>query len=103
MTVGLMVKVRVRYLGFLQHALGVAEEDAEFAPGTTIQDLLLFLADRHGERWRKYVFTPAGKVRPSLRLMFNGTIMEHTDLEQPLGESCELCLVTGVYPLEGGG
>ena len=98
-----MPTVRIRYLGSLQRTLGRVEEEIEFTPGTTTQALLSLLADRHGETWKKCFLTPEGKVRPSVQLILNDTmIMKPAELERPLEESCQLCLVIGIYPLEGG-
>ncbi|MBI1915889.1 MAG: MoaD/ThiS family protein [Planctomycetes bacterium] len=43
-----MISIRVRYVAQLKQAAGVAVEEVELSSSSSVRDLLLLLADRHG-------------------------------------------------------
>ena len=73
------MKVTVEYLGYIKQTLGITQaENIELKPGSTAHDLLVLLADKHGEQFRKAVYDPseaAGGMKPYHILAVNGLMI----------------------------
>jgi MoaD family protein len=71
------VKVTVEYLGYIKQTLGVAQpENFELKPEATTRDLLVLLAEKHGEPFEKAVYDPAEPtLKPYHILAVNGLMI----------------------------
>lgn len=65
------ITITVEYFGQLQRLTGERVETLEIAPNTTIPGLLNELAARYGERFRDFLFTPEGRLRPSIPIIMD--------------------------------
>lgn len=67
----------VEYLGYIKQALGVEQgEHVELRDGALVRDLLVSLAKKHGEPFRKSVYEPrALDLKPHYILSVNGLLL----------------------------
>jgi molybdopterin converting factor small subunit len=91
------VKVVVRYMAQARQAAGAASEQVEVDRAGSIRDLLILLADRHGDRFRDLLLNAAGGVRPPL-LLFVGD--EQVGADWPALRDGDV--VTVLTPMAGG-
>jgi molybdopterin converting factor small subunit len=90
--------VTVRYLAQLKQAGGSAGEQVEVPSSCSVDELLAYLADRHGASLRDLLLDPAGKRQPTI-LVFVG------DVQVAPVESAHLRdgdVVTLLSPMAGG-
>jgi len=66
------IKVKVRFFTSLREIVGKREEQIEFSKGVTVEELLRHLSQKHGERFRDYVYDEEGEVRGHLQFLVNG-------------------------------
>ena len=75
------MKVTVEYLGYIKQTLKT--EQAEFVTlkdKATVRDLLSFLAEKHGEPFKKAVYDPKDTdLKPHHILAINGLILNQLD------------------------
>ena len=71
------MKVRVDYLGSIRQTLGVKQaEQVDLAEDASVSDLLLLLAEKHGESFEKSVYEPKGlDLKPFHILSINGLLL----------------------------
>jgi molybdopterin synthase sulfur carrier subunit len=71
------LKVTVEYLGYIKQTLGVEQgEHVELKDDALIRDLLLLLAEKHGEPFQKAVYEPKGvDLKPHYILSVNGLLL----------------------------
>ena len=71
------LKVTVEYLGYIKQTLGVEQgERAELEDGALVRDLLLLLAEKHGEPFKKAVYEPKGvDLKPHYIVSVNGLLL----------------------------
>jgi len=71
------LKVTVEYLGYIKQTLGVEQaEKVELEDDALVRDLLLLLAEKHGEPFQKAVYEPKGvDLKPHYILSVNGLLL----------------------------
>ena len=71
------LKVTVEYLGYIKQTLGVEQaEKVELKDDALVRDLLLLLAEKHGEPFQKAVYEPKGvDLKPHYILSVNGLLL----------------------------
>ena len=71
------LKVTVEYLGYIKQTLGVEQgERAELEDGALVRDLLLLLAEKHGEPFKKAVYEPKGvDLKPHYIVSVNSLLL----------------------------
>ena len=67
------MKITFRFFAQVRKAAGAESEAAEISDGADTSAALGELAAGHGEEFRSLVLDEAGKVRPSLVVLVNGT------------------------------
>lgn len=66
------MKVKAQYFAIVREIVGQHEEVLDLPREITVLDLLKFLATKHGEKFRQYVFDPrSGDPRPYLQFLIN--------------------------------
>ncbi len=96
-------RIHISYLGLVRNVIGCREETVNAAPGTTIGDLLQFLAAKHGDPFQKSVLRNGGELRSMAQVCLNDCdITELQGFATQLGEGEQVSIVVGVYPPEGG-
>ncbi len=60
--------IKVQYTTQLKAAIGQAEEAVEIADGSTVVDLIQFLAAHHSDAFRRLVLDSSGHLLPSILL-----------------------------------
>jgi molybdopterin converting factor small subunit len=92
------MKVTVEYRAHARQASGTAAETVELAEPCSIQELLMRLAERHGEPMRRMVLGSDGMPHPAM-LLFLGDQQVRADSRQPLEDGDVLVMLP---PIAGG-
>jgi molybdopterin converting factor small subunit len=95
------VKVTVRYLAQLRAATGAAAEEVELPRPCSVQELVLRLADRHGDAARRLLTGANGHLQTAV-LLFLGDDQVGAPGETMLRDGDVLTLLTPVAGGEGG-
>jgi molybdopterin synthase sulfur carrier subunit len=71
------MKVTVDYLGYIKNVLGVRQpEKIELEAKASVNDLLVLLAAKHGEPFRKAIYQPGGTDLKSTHILtVNGLLL----------------------------
>jgi MoaD family protein len=96
------LKVTVDYLGSIRQTLAVKQaEQIELADGSSVCDLLSFLAEKHGEPFKTSVYEPnEDDLKPYYILSVNGLLINQlNDMETKLKDGDRLI----VMPVVSGG
>ncbi len=80
------MKVTVEYLGYLKQTLGVEQrEHVALKEEAAMRDLLVLLAEKHGEPFQKAVYEPEdAELKPHYIFSLNGLLHQSTDMETKL-------------------
>jgi len=75
------MKVTVEYLGYIKQNLNVDQaEPIALRDEATVRDLLVILAEKHGESFKKAVFDPTdAEMQPHHILAVNGLILNQLE------------------------
>jgi MoaD family protein len=75
------LKVKVEYLGHIREIIRSGrEEELEVPEGATLGDLLLMLAEKYGEPFRKAIYEPGGTdVKQSFIVTVNGYLLNQLE------------------------
>jgi molybdopterin converting factor small subunit len=92
------MKVTVEYAAQIKQAAGRAAEELEIEPSTTVQDLALQLAERHGAALRQLLLSGDGGLSRSI-LLFVGNEQVRPESPHPLRDRD---VVTILSPISGG-
>ncbi len=83
------LKLTVEYLGYIKQTLGLEQgEHVELRDGALAHDLLVALAEKHGEPFKKAVYDPKdAEMKPHYILSVNGVFFTQLNgMETPLKE-----------------
>jgi MoaD family protein len=71
------LKVTIEYLGYIKQSLGLTQaENLEIKTNASVRDLLIRLAEKHGEPFKKAVYHPEDKeLQPHHILAINGLMV----------------------------
>jgi len=71
------LRVTVEYLGYIKQTLGVTQpENIELEADSSVHDLLIHLAEKHGEPFRKAVYDPKDTaLKPYHIIAVNGLMI----------------------------
>jgi molybdopterin synthase sulfur carrier subunit len=71
------LRITVEYLGYIKQTLGITQaESIELNTDASTQDLLVLLANRHGEPFKKAVFDPREtNLKPYHIIAINGLMI----------------------------
>lgn len=90
------------YLGHIKRLIGVEQaEEIELEDGSLVRDLLILLAKKHGEAFKKAVYESGGvDLKSNFILMVNGLLLNQLKgIETPLKEGDRVVLM----PIVSGG
>jgi MoaD family protein len=95
------MKIRVNYFGLFRKEFRKRTEDVQLPNKSRLIDLLLCLAERYGEKFETYIFTPSDTdVKEDVLLNVNGVASRQLHgLETELNEGDEVAFM----PLFSGG
>jgi len=93
------IRVRVQYLApYIRDLVGVGEEMVELAEGSTLRDLVVRLAELHGERVLTQLLDDSGRgLREGVLVLVNGATAQSADHEVRDGDT-----VSVLIALDGG-
>jgi molybdopterin converting factor small subunit len=92
------MKVRVNYLAQLKQAAGTSSESIDLDTPCSVQDLVIRLAENHGEPLRSFLLDTGGSLRNSILLIIDETQVHwQTPVQLKDGD-----VVTFLSPLAGG-
>ncbi|MBI5533934.1 MAG: MoaD/ThiS family protein [Deltaproteobacteria bacterium] len=95
--------IKVVYSGLLQQTFGLTEETIAIGAGSTARDLLLLLANKHGDWFREGMFVGQGQLVPNAIVLVDGRDIRHRrGMDTAIGapRSVEILLLP---PATGGG
>lgn len=71
------MRITVEYLGYIKQTLGITQaESIELNSNASTQDLLVLLANRHGEPFKKAIFDPREtNLKPYHIIAINGLMI----------------------------
>jgi MoaD family protein len=71
------LRVTVEYLGYIKQTLGITQaESLDIKTDASVRDLLVLLAEKHGEPFKKAVYHPEDKeLQPHHILALNGLMV----------------------------
>jgi MoaD family protein len=71
------LNVTVEYLGYIKQTLGITQaESLDIKADASVRDLLILLAEKHGEPFKKAVYHPEDKeLQPHHILALNGLMV----------------------------
>lgn len=95
--------MKIIYLGMLQSALGVKEEEFQTTAGSTVGNLLISLAQKYGEPFRFTVLGRDGNLRPLAKVFVSDRDIDEMDgLNTKLEDNTEVCIFIAVEAPAGG-
>ena len=92
------MQVTVEYAAQVKQAAGVGSETVELDEGSSVRDLILRVADRHGDPLRRVILGGDGNPHPSI-LLFVDDNQIRWDSTEPLRDAN---VVTLLSPVSGG-
>jgi MoaD family protein len=93
--------IRVRYFAMLRDLVGRKDDELQLRAGATVSDAIAALVERHGGRFKEFVLTTDGQLRPRLTVLVNGEVVGPAEFGQTLPpEGSELVIMP---PIGGGG
>lgn len=96
------MKVTVEYLGYIKQTLGVTQpESIQLKPEASIRDLLVLLAEKHDEPFKRAIYDPEdATMKPYHIIAVNGLMINLlNDLDTKLKEGARVA----VMPVVTGG
>jgi len=75
-----MSQIKVLYFGILREIVGLRQEIMEIDDKTPAIEIVSKLAEKHGKRFRDFVFDSEGKTRAGLAYAVNGDTIEESAL-----------------------
>ncbi|MGP8070055.1 MAG: MoaD/ThiS family protein [Candidatus Bathyarchaeia archaeon] len=95
------MRVNVQFFAAARELVGLREETLELPNGGTVKNLLDLLVDRHGQRFREYIFDPKSEeLRRSLQVLVGDKPTSVLNgLSTMLTDGCVLAII----PPVGGG
>ena len=92
------MQVTVEYAAQVKQAAGVGSESVELDEGSSVRDLILRVADRHGDSLRRVILGDDGNPHPSI-LLFVADSQIRWDSAEPLRD---VDVITLLSPVSGG-
>jgi len=71
------LRITIDYLGYIKQTLGMTQaENVELEANASVRDLLVYLAEKHGEPFKKAVYDPKDKgLKPYHIIAVNGLMI----------------------------
>ncbi len=95
--------VRVSYAGLIRHLVPVADETLSLPDGSTVRDLLVAIADRHGHDVREMLFVGSQQLVPNAIVLLDGTDITHLRGLDTVIDVAGVTQVLVMNPATGGG
>jgi len=75
------LRITIDYLGYIKQTLGITQtENVELEAKASVLDLLVYLAEKHGEPFKKAVYDPKDKgLKPYHIIAINGLMINLLD------------------------
>jgi sulfur-carrier protein len=94
------MKLRVQYTAQLRTSVGRSEEDLELSDGSTLADLLGYLAGRWDRSTKAHILADTGQTHASLLLVVNGLAVAVSEAQKTVLHTGDV--VTLMPPIAGG-
>jgi molybdopterin converting factor small subunit len=94
------MRVRVQYTAQLRATVGRGEEELVLAEGSSLADLLSYLASSWDRAARAHILTDSGQPRLSLLLVVNGLAVAVSDAGRTILHAGDV--ITLMPPIAGG-
>ena len=100
---GQTIDVRIRFMGDLRAVVESADLNLSLPQGSSVGDLLRFLAEKFGDPFAKWLFTGAGELHHHILIFLNGdNIQDIGGLTAKLGEQDDRVELIMLPMFEGG-
>ena len=95
------MEVHIKYFAALREIVGKREETVKVNDNTTVESLLLYLSEKYGDKFKKYVFKPkTTSPRENLQFLIDGkSITALNGIGTNLKDDCKFVII----PPVGGG
>jgi molybdopterin synthase sulfur carrier subunit len=94
------MKVEVRFFTSLREITGKKAEEIQLQSVITVEEMLNLLSEKHGEKFREYVYGKEGKVQNFLSFLVNG---RNINVLQGFGTELKPGDIMAIIPPVGGG
>jgi molybdopterin synthase sulfur carrier subunit len=94
------MKVEVRFFTSLREITGKKAEEIQLQSVITVEEMLNLLSEKHGEKFREYVYGKEGKVQNFLSFLVNG---RNINVLQGFGTELKPGDIIAIIPPVGGG
>jgi molybdopterin synthase sulfur carrier subunit len=94
------MKVEVRFFTSLREITGKKAEEIQLQNAITVEEMLNLLSEKHGEKFREYVYGKEGKVQNFLSFLVNG---RNINVLQGFGTELKPGDIMAIIPPVGGG
>ena len=71
------MKVSIRFLTTFRDAAGTSQDTVDVG-GNTVGDVIDTLVIQYGDRLRQEIFQPDGNIKPSVKVLLNGSFVNST-------------------------
>ena len=72
-----LMKINVKFLATIRDAAGTSQGTVE-VQGNTVSDVIDTLFTQYGDRLRQEILQPDGNIKPSVKLVLNGSFVSST-------------------------
>ena len=75
-----LADIRIRYFGSLREIIGKRSENVRISDSASVMDLIEKLGDKHGTKFRNFVYGSGGKIREGIAFAVNGDAIASSKL-----------------------
>ena len=94
------IKIEVKLADFLAKMVPEARFEMKIEPGTTVEEFMVVLTDRFGEKFRRAILDPNGKLNADIAVVLDNRFIPPQQMtEHTIHESSYLSII----PIDGGG
>jgi len=87
------MKLKIRYLNLIGFNLNKKTEEIEVPEKTRILDLFGILAEKHGEKFSKFLYDPENRtIKSNALVIINGEIIRDPNMVLDVPEDAELAI-----------
>ena len=95
-----LIRMQVKLADFLAKMVSEAKFDMKIEAGTTVEEFMIVLTERFGEKFRRAILDPNGKLNADIAVVLNNRFIPPQQMtKHAIQESGKLSII----PIAGGG
>ena len=95
-----LIKIQVKLADFLAKMVPEARFEMKIEPGTTVEEFMVVLTERFGEKFRRAIFDPHEKLNADIAVVLDNRFIPPQQItEHAIHKSSKLSII----PIAGGG